>query len=89
MTTVMLMKLWSVAAGTWKLDPIDLSMVTPCLVNNVENWAKTTANAKQLDQIGISRRTAFASFTSLRLHTFPSSFDPSGEIKALFRNLNC
>ena len=84
---VRLMNVCSVAAGMTKLDPMDRSMVTPCLVNNVEYWEKTTANTKQLAQMGNSLRTAFASSTSPGLQIFPTSFDPSGETKALLRNL--
>ncbi|CAK9139842.1 unnamed protein product, partial [Ilex paraguariensis] len=72
---------------TSKPEPMDLSIVTPCLVYNVDDCAKTMAYAKHVTHIGNSLRTAFASSTSLMLHTFPSSFEPSGASKALLRNL--
>ncbi|CAA6674360.1 unnamed protein product [Spirodela intermedia] len=46
------MKLWSAAGGTRKEGVILLSMVLPCLVKKVEDWASTTAYSKQVTRLG-------------------------------------
>ena len=81
------MKVWSEAAGILKVEPSERSMVTPCSVKSVGDCANRMAYARHVAHIGTSLRTAFASSTSLMLQTFPCSFEPSGESKALLRNL--
>lgn len=83
----MLTKDWSDADGSWKLGVISRSMVTPCLVKNVMGCWKTMAYTKHVAHIGMSLSTLFASSTSVKVQTLPSSFDPSGASMALFRNL--
>ena len=82
-----LIKDWRAAAGTSKPGTIVLSMVAPCLVKKVKGWTNTIAYTKLVTHIGIRLRTAFASSTSLMLHTFPSSLELFGASNALLRNL--
>nr|GMD72722.1 hypothetical protein Iba_chr12fCG11370 [Ipomoea batatas] len=75
------------AAGTSTIEPIDLSIVAPCLVNRVDVCANTRAYPKHVTHIGTSLRIALASLTSSIVQVFLSSFEPSGASSALLRNL--
>lgn len=71
---------------------MDLVIVLPCLVKYVPSWAITTANMRQLNQMGMSWRTSFTSstwFTEQSLHGFLFSLEASfsSMITALSRNL--
>lgn len=71
------------AAGILKFEPIDLSIVTPCLVNKVDVCEDTMAYTKHVLQIGINLTTDLASSTSLKLQTLLLSLEPSGVSNAL------
>lgn len=63
MTIDMPIKDWSEAADILTLDPIDLSILLPCLVNKVEDCANTMAYIKHVAHVGANCKTVFASST--------------------------
>lgn len=75
------------AGGTVKLDPNDLSMVSPCFVKKVEDCEKTIAYTMLVAHIGNNLSTAFASSTSLLLQALLSSSELLVATKALSKNL--
>ena len=86
-TTERLIKLCNEEGGISKLGPIDLSIVRPCLVTNVDDCENTIPYTILVAHIGNSLSTAFPSSTSIMLHSLVLSVEPGGETKALFRNL--
>lgn len=86
-------KTWNEAGGIWKECVMDLDMVLPCLVKYVLSWDVTTANIRQLNQMGMSWRRSFTSstwFGEQTLHGFLFSLDASFEsiIIAFSKNLH-
>lgn len=78
----------SEAGGVSIPPPIDLSMVIPCLVKKVDDYANTIAYPKQVAHMGNSLRTAFAFSKSSILHCPPFSWEKSvGVSIALFKCL--
>lgn len=85
---VMGMKDRSEAAGMRKPDPMDLSIVIPCLVKKVDDCAVTIPYTKLVAHMGNRLSTALASSTSVMLHAFPSPFKQAGTSNALLRKLS-
>lgn len=83
-------KTWKDAGGIWKVGVTVRSMVVPCLVKYVPSWAMTSANIRQLNQMGMSWKTNLASstwFVEQSLQGFLDDASFSSIIIALSRNL--